>query len=211
MKTGVFEHIAKKVMLFVAKATSFPILFIFFRCRIIKAEKYSPNDIRRTIIYANHSSYLDPLLLLYTFPFNSLKFVINRTVIDSNMFLKWVLNTVGCVIIDKEDFAISDLNRIVNSIDDKSTLVIFPEGYIHRNEPVNEFKSGLALLAYYLRLPARPVYLRIPDKMLARKTVIVGKNTLYADIDVASKQVFDEIGRIARNNLLELKNMSEGK
>jgi len=200
----------RAIVFFIAKATSFPVFFFWFRCKITKEEKYAAKDINNSIIYANHASYLDPLLLLYVFPQSRLKFVMNRTVAEKNGFLRWILKTVGCVSINKENFSLADLSEMMKVLDEEKTLVIFPEGQITETGEIGPFRDGMALIACYAKVKLRPVFLYKPKKFFHRKRITIGKAFGYEDIKgIPNKAEVRAISEEARDALVALQKNTE--
>ena len=205
------DAVLRAIVFFIAKVTSYPVFFLLFRCRIIKKEKYKAADINNSIIYANHMSYLDPLLLIYAFHSNKLKFVMNQTVNEKNRFLKWILTTVGCISINKMNFSLANLSEMVEVFKQNKTLVIFPEGQIQESsEKIAEFRDGMALISSIQGVPIRPVYLHKPKSIFERHKIIIGKAIMPEKFSgMPKKEDIKRFNTVARDALAALSNSKE--
>ena len=94
---------------------------------------------QKLIIIANHKAKFDPLFLIQKVPF-TLAFT-PKNDLYKNCVLKFILNKLGCVPIDRNDIrkTITSLNIMYQNINTKNIrYLIFPEGGTH-----NKDKEGL--------------------------------------------------------------------
>ena len=109
----------------------------------------------RVLLVCNHLHEIDPAVLLRAFPKSRLAFISKREV--DNMFLvgKFLHKMLGQPIIRENDR--EALKTIVKCIqilrDDKASVAVFPEGYIHPDRKLHHFRSGVFKIAQKAEVP----------------------------------------------------------
>lgn len=162
------------------KITSSPILFFYFKSRII-GKKRAGSLKHRTILVANHTSTWDPVLLNYVFPTRQICFMTASVMFKYNVLFTWFLNRLGAfpVVRDTADFsALSQANRIL--FEDK-ILGIFPEGKRSLDGNMLPFRPGAVITALNTDTPIVPVYIGGKYGLFHRKTVVVGEKINLRD------------------------------
>lgn len=117
-------------------------LRIYFSSIDIQGQEYLPQQ-GPFILASKHFSRWDPLVLslLSTEP---LRFMTN-----ANQFSGvqgWMIQRLGAFPVNLSRPSVSSLRYAVELLQAKHKLVIFPEGGIVRDQPLREFKTGLARL-----------------------------------------------------------------
>jgi len=111
------------------------------------------------LLACNHSSGLDPLLLL-ALSNRPLRFLIAREEYQ-RWWLRWLLDTVGCIPIDRNGRPEKALSRVRLALNAGEVVVIFPQGGIQQpGKPLRPMKRGVALLACVTSYPVLPVRIR---------------------------------------------------
>jgi 1-acyl-sn-glycerol-3-phosphate acyltransferase len=110
------------------------------------------------IFAPNHQSHFDIAALLGYLPGHN-RFVAKRELFDEPV-LGTVLRTMGMVPVDRDNpfEAIELLNRI--AVEERYSLIIFPEGTRSRDGALLPFKKGPFAAAIYLKIPVVPVVCR---------------------------------------------------
>lgn len=134
----------------------------------------------KILIVSNHRSNLDPLILTYFIK----KFPIISVTKPENMYApiygKYVTKA-GYVPIDREDDlkavkAISQASKLIS--EDKSNVIIFPEGKRNHNEELLDFHAGSFKIALKSKCPLLLVSLYKTDM----KKKIFRKKHIYIDL-----------------------------
>ncbi len=140
--------------------------------------KDSTPDTCQRIYFANHTSHLDGLVLWAGLP-NHVR-QLTRPVAAKDYWEKgWlrrhVASAFNALLIDRREVKVhqSPVDLMIREMDDKYSLIIFPEGSRNAKEEMNKFKSGL----YYLAkkrpdLELVPVYLDNMNRILPRGEVL---------------------------------------
>lgn len=130
-------------------------------------------DREQCIIVANHNTHLDILILYRLFP---LKMVNNVKVIAAkDYFSKGIIGYLGnfflnLVLVDRKSRKVDTaLNPLREELTKGNSLIIFPEGTRGKPGVVEQFKTGVGILALeYPEIPIYPVYLSGIEKTMPR-------------------------------------------
>lgn len=113
---------------------------------------------RRPVVFVgNHTSLLDPPLLISTLPSHPV-FVAKRE-LARVPFLGWVIWLAGFIFIDRgrREQAVASLGRAARRIRDGQSIVAFPEGTRSTEGGLLPFKKGAFALAWEAQVPVVPV------------------------------------------------------
>lgn len=136
------------------------------------------------IVTANHSSYLDGLVLVAALP-GCYGFVAKRE-LENNIISRCYLRSLGCIFVERFDFhqGVEDTDRMAECVAKGQSLIFFPEGTFCRRPGLLPFKMGAFLAAARTAAPVVPVSIRgtrsilHPDHWFPRKgmlTVTIGQ------------------------------------
>ena len=119
-----------------------------------KGLEQTPKD-GRFLLVCNHLSLLDPVMLLAYFRKSQLAFISKRE--NNSMFLVGkLMHKMLCQLINRENDR-EALKTIINCIrliqEDKASIGVFPEGYIHGDEKLHPFRSGVFKIAQKTKVP----------------------------------------------------------
>ncbi|MBE7002410.1 MAG: 1-acyl-sn-glycerol-3-phosphate acyltransferase [Ruminococcaceae bacterium] len=109
----------------------------------------------RFLLVCNHLSLLDPVLLLAYFRKSQLAFISKRE--NNSMFLVGkVMHKLMCQLINRENDreALKTIIACIRLIqEDKVSVGVFPEGYIHGDGLLHPFRSGVFKIAQKTKVP----------------------------------------------------------
>ncbi len=132
---------------------------IFFKLRLwfkVKGSEHIPAK-GAFIFAANHSSYLDPLIMSASTS-RALHFV-TRAKLLTYPVLGWILkhaNTISVKSHGRDLGAIKDSLRVLAK---GKALGIFPEGTRTKDRKLKRAKSGVGMLVYKAKVPVVPAYI----------------------------------------------------
>lgn len=165
---------------------------------------------RPSVIAANHSSYIDGLML-YVFLDQPLTFV-SSTEISRQFLVGRIMKDFGCVFVDRgrAERSAASVETLVNTIHGGHHLLIFPEGSISSNPGLRVFRLGAFEAAASANCPVVPVGIRgsrevlRPGSFRPRPGVVhiaIGTPVLpagfeFSDRVVMRDRVRDEIARL---------------
>ena len=109
----------------------------------------------RFLLVCNHLSLLDPVTLLAYFRKSQLAFISKRE--NNSMFLVGkLMHKMMCQLINRENDR-EALKTIITCIrliqEDQVSIAVFPEGYIHGDELLHTFRSGVFKIAQKAKVP----------------------------------------------------------
>ncbi len=136
----------------------------------------TPTD-RRFLLVCNHTSLIDPVLLLRYFPKSELAFISKQE--NKDMFVVGkMMHKLQAQLINRENDR-EALKTILNCIrllkEDKASVAVFPEGYIHKDKLFHEFRPGVFKIAQKAKVPIVVCTLKntvnvIPDMCKLRRS-----------------------------------------
>lgn len=131
------------------------------------------------IIVANHNSHLDALALMSLFPLKVIPYVQPVAAADyflKNRWLKWfALDVIGIIPIERKVTAGQDvLAPVIEALDRKAILILFPEGSRGEPENMGKLKNGIGhILSERPEIPVIPVFFYGLGKSLPKGEVIL--------------------------------------
>ena len=109
----------------------------------------------RFLLVCNHVSLADPVVLLRVFTGKQLAFISKKE--NQSMFLVGkVMHKMLCQPIDRENdkAALKTIIRCIQILrEDKASVAVFPEGYIHEDKKLHHFRSGVFKIAKKTEVP----------------------------------------------------------
>ena len=159
------------------KVTGIVPAMLFYRVKKIYINKDQKKDFNKNsvIIAANHSDFLDPILLALGFYNKRLGIVATKELFDTP--IKNAFFSFSHVIkVDKEKPSIKTFKEVKKVVDNGHSIAIFPEGTVHdRNLGVQPYKPGAIMMASMTKAPIYPVYIKRRKHWTERLTFIIGE------------------------------------
>src|SRR5690242_15944471 len=118
------------------------VVTVCFRVQVV-GERASVFDNERTLIIANHESFLDGLLIALFLPVEA-TFVVHTTVLQNRLF-RWMLQCAPHLAVDTNNPL--SLKQAVRLIESGKPVVIFPEGRLTVTGSLMKVYDGAAFLA----------------------------------------------------------------
>ena len=113
-----------------------------------------PTD-SRFMLVCNHCSNIDPVILLGYFPKSQLAFISKRE--NKDMFLVGkLMHKLLCQLINRENDreALKTILKCISILkEDKASIAVFPEGYIHEDRKFHHFRNGVFKVAQKANVP----------------------------------------------------------
>jgi 1-acyl-sn-glycerol-3-phosphate acyltransferase len=124
----------------------------YFRLRV-EGARHVP-DAGPCIIAANHTSYVDPIVLWMACP-RHVRFIVDREQYYRPL-VHWVAVNTGAIPVENDPRDLGSLRRALQVLKQGSVLGIFPEGGRSRDGSLQPGKPGAALLALRAGVPLVP-------------------------------------------------------
>ena len=158
------------------KLTALPIL-LFFRPKKIYISKEAKTGFKGGFILAsNHNGFSDPLYLQCCILSRRHHFVTTKEVVRKGFRRFWFRHVFLVIDIDRDNFSMSSFKEIITHLQKQEMVSMFPEGHINvGQEEINQFKSGIILMAYKANVPIRPVFLEKRKHWYSRVRLYVDK------------------------------------
>ena len=113
-----------------------------------------PSD-RRFMLVCNHCSNIDPVLLLDKFAGHQVAFISKQE--NRDMFLVGkMMHKLQCQLINRENDreALKTILKCISLLkEDKASIGVFPEGYIHPDKKLHSFRPGVFKIAQKAKVP----------------------------------------------------------
>jgi 1-acyl-sn-glycerol-3-phosphate acyltransferase len=187
-------------------------LFVAYRPKIeyVGETVKSPRLKTPSIIIANHTSMLDPLMMLAIF-FYKKSIVVAKDQVEDPHF-SWALTRVKCVIpCDRFNLDTEWALLAKRELEKGNNVIIFPEGKCRYDGLLNEFKTGFAFLARSTGAPVLSVGLEGVYKIGHRTRVIVGESEKIERVKgIPSSQHLAERSEYFRQKVWTLKQKALG-
>ena len=117
------------------------------------------------IVASNHSSYLDPLLIGVTFPYE-LAFAAKKELFKIPI-IGMIIRNLNSIPINRKQLDLSSLKAMINKVQkEKKSLVIFPEGTRKKENSLKDGKRGVGFLVQKISVPVIPAYISNTDNKL---------------------------------------------
>lgn len=172
-KNPLFELFMRLVMVVVIYTVRV-FLYVWYRPKVEFVGGVKSSRLKTpSVLIANHTSMLDPLMMLAIF-FHKRSIVVAKDQVEDPHF-SWALTRVKCVIpCDRFNLDTEWALIAKKELEKGNSVIIFPEGKCRYDGLLNEFKTGFAFLARSTGAPVIPVGLDGLYKFGHRTRVIVG-------------------------------------
>jgi len=187
-------------------------MFIWFRPKVV----FTDGSVRSArlkgpaVIIANHTSMLDPIMVLAVF-FHKRSIVVAKDQVEDPHF-SWALTRAKCVIpCDRFNMDTEWALIAKREIEKGNSVIIFPEGKCRYDGLLNEFKTGFAFLSRSTGVPVLSVGLDGIYKFGHRTRFIVGGLEKIERVKgVPSSKQLAERGEYFRQKVWKLKQLALG-
>lgn len=128
------------------------------------------------LVLSNHHTMIDPILIQLAFPFRRLNSITTKDLFDTPAKSRF-FTLMHCIKIDKDNFSMSSFHEIVERLEAKKLVLIFPEGGVHTRtgNEIHTFKSGVVLMAHRSGAPVVPMYVVKKQKWYHRQHMVMGQ------------------------------------
>ena len=184
---------------------------LWFRPKRIYASEAAKQRIRGgALLIANHSSNIDPIILMFGIYYRRHHFIATKELFDTRFKRFWFEN-FHCIEIDRENFGMGSFRSIIDMLKADKLISMFPEGHVTNNEEVQKFKSGMVLMAVSSGKPIVPVYIKVRKRFWQRQYVIIGEpiNPTAMLQKMSTLSDMDRVAELLREKEKELKEIAD--
>lgn len=158
---------------------------LYFRYKVFnlgeKKNKLKPKG--GLLIVANHTRFVDPLAIIMAFWRRRVYCLTGEVVFaEGHPVRNWLLKELGCVRINRYENDPDAINECINILDGGGVLLVFPNGRIHRDGSLDDYKSGAALLASRTGVPMLPIYIKNQPKKWNKVKMYLGESKTVKEL-----------------------------
>ncbi|MEP5170519.1 MAG: lysophospholipid acyltransferase family protein [Shimia thalassica] len=167
----------------VKRACSRLLWLLSIRAEMSEANKKDLAQDSNSVIVINHRSHLDGFVLMDVVPDSKwFTFAAKKELCDAAL-LKTGFKGAGLVEIDRKSgkVAKATLSAAVQSMPERRSVVLFPEGTRTKSESLGEFKAGAVLVARETGRMIRPIVIHDSDQLLPRGRFVPQSGTIRVE------------------------------
>lgn len=190
--------------------------WIIFRTKVYYENKavQSRRIKGKAIVVCNHTSLYDFAVLLFLFPFRTLRALAAEVLYDGRPFLGTLLKCFGMIRVDRDAMDFSFIDRCAGILDKGGVIEIYPEARLPRagEERPLPFKPSAAYLALETDTPIIPVYSTGKLFCKERNRVIIGAPIdprELADDGISMTRNVENLTELLRGKIIELQQQLE--
>ncbi len=127
------------------------------------------------VICANHSSYIDPVLIAVIFGARNYITFMGKIELFRVPVLGWLLRKLGVISVDRDASDIDALRKSVNVLKGGGRLMLFPEGTRVSEDDAVAAKTGAVRLASRHGAPIVPIFISRDKRAFHRFDVCIGE------------------------------------
>lgn len=127
------------------------------------------------IVCANHSNYIDPVLVAFSFGRENLIHFMAKKEVLSAPILGPILKKCGVFPVDRDNSDIDAIRIAMKCLKNGEKIFIFPEGTRKNTDNAVEAKTGAVRIACKLHVPIIPVYIPRRKKIFGRVMITIGE------------------------------------
>lgn len=169
-----------KLYNFIIAILKYPVKLLFR----VKVEGKENEPDTPYIVYGNHSSYVDPVLVTVALKANPVW--MGKRELMKYAFLRWIFKVTGSIPINREGLDTNALRKCLATVKEGNCLGIFPQGTrLRRIKPTpQQAHAGLAFIAAMAKATVLPVSIvtkRNQPGMFRKTKIIIHKPIHYKE------------------------------
>jgi 1-acyl-sn-glycerol-3-phosphate acyltransferase len=152
----------------------FTLGFFLFRFRMkVFGHEHIPAD-KHFILISNHQSLLDIVVLFKVFRHSHIVFIAKKELLNVPI-LGWDIRMLGHVAIDRSNpkTSLIELAKVEKRIEEKLSVVLFPEGTRSLDGTLGEFKKGAFMMAAHTGVSLLPCCIMGTGKILNKRSFMM--------------------------------------
>jgi 1-acyl-sn-glycerol-3-phosphate acyltransferase len=172
-----------------------PIVALFYPMSVTGLQNVPEGAV---IICANHSSYIDPVLIALALGGDKyIKFMAKKELFSVPV-LGWILRKLGVFPVDRDASDIEAIRTAMKWIKSGGRVMMFPEGTRVSEDGAAQVKTGAVRIASKMKVPILPVNVPRDKKAFRRRRIEIGIGEPFY-IEAKSHEEFED----ASNTLME--------
>ncbi|MBM7581339.1 1-acyl-sn-glycerol-3-phosphate acyltransferase [Caldicoprobacter guelmensis] len=160
-----------------ARAIVRPLMFLLFRPRVEGLENFPMEG--KTIVYSNHISLLDPVLIGCVLPRQV--FFMAKMELFKIPVLRTIIRQLGAFPVKRGSADLSAIKHSLQVLNDGKVFGIFPEGTRSKTGFLQSFSHGIASIAHKSRAKVLPIAIVGQYRLFRPITVRIGRPLNFED------------------------------
>lgn len=179
-----------------------PIVYILFLPRTIG--KSNIQETGSVIIYSNHTSLLDPIILACVLP-RQINFMAKEELFQ-NRFLASFFKNLGAFPVKRSTADISAVKNALRVLRQDDVFGIFPEGTRNNSGDIKDFARGIASIAHRSKATTIPIAIKGGYRLFKPIKVVIGKPVDFGNyiLEKSNSDILDKMSDKMVKDLLEL-------
>ena len=182
------------------------LVHILFRIRVTGRDSVPEGG---AIFCANHSSWVDPLIIMVALPRLFQLHVMAKAEIMARPFAGRLARKCGVFGVERGHADITAVRTALTYLKNRENLLIFPEGTRMSTEDAAAAKSGVAMMAVRGGVPIVPIYLESSKKLFHKTKVAIGE-PIYPKV-AGHRGTSEEYRAIAEDTMRMIYELGERK
>lgn len=148
-----------------------PIVFLLYRPKVEGLENFPESG--KTIVYSNHISVLDPVIIGCILP-RKIHFMAKVELFKNPLF-SFILKKLGAFPVKRGTADISAIKNSLQVLKEGKVFGIFPEGTRSRQGGIQHFSHGIASIAHRSKAKIIPIAIRGQYKLFRPINIRIGE------------------------------------
>lgn len=203
-----------RIVLGFVKLTGYIPAMIFFKPKKYYVNKKASKKALRgsCMLMSNHTSLMDFVLYLISFPFYTLRFWMAEVLFNKGKAFSWFLFKLGGIYINRNACDFSFIEESLAILDKKGKVGVFPQGRLPVDGKPFPFKPGIVLVAVRTDAPIVPMYTDGNYGIKKRARIMIGEPIYLRDFcsgeDISNKEA-ESLAKMLEEKTFELKTLLE--
>lgn len=155
-----------------------PFVYILYRPKVINKSNFPFQG--KCIVVSNHISLIDPVVIGCSLPRQL--YYMAKTELFRNKIMRAILVRIGAFPVKRGAADISAIKNALLILKKDDVLGIFPEGKRSKTGELQDFESGVALIALKAGAPILPILIQTQYRIFHRTVISVGTLISFDDI-----------------------------
>ncbi len=199
---------------------SLPIIIAVARVEIsAEGVEKMPED-TLVMMVCNHQHDFDPAVMFAAFPDAKLAFIGKKEIYKTMPFVAKAMHRLDCLPIDRENdraAALTIIKAIKNIKEGRTSIAIFPEGYVSKSCELLPLRNGCFKVATKAKVPIVVCVVnntrQIPKNIFRRKTVVEFRllDVIYPEQfeNMTTVEIGDMVHKLMESGLEEIKQLNK--
>ncbi len=149
----------------------------------------------------NHSTFYDPIYMCFALWYRRHRFVVKKEIFESKA--NTLMKLGRCIPIDPSNAGLDSIKEITAALKQGELVTLFPEGQVtHNQTEIQQFKSGVVLMAVRGKAPIVPVYIQDNRSFFDRMLFVFGE-PIDIEKEYGAMPTFSQIDEISQRLFLK--------